>query len=210
MGGFVLLHTAPGEDRSAARTAALGAFALMGMPAPRLIQGANYMLAVYPKRQASEAGLQQFPNGDFSFACGTLIYENFVGKAAAAAFYRDYGGRSVTHAKAIGHHAVILRKGGETEIVPDSFGGFLVFYDSAGRIASASFLAVSSALDHVTLSRQGACEYVFDGVVSGNATVFDEILLATVNATIAVGGTGVEIRRHPLQAPMTVSAAPFC
>jgi len=89
MGGFVLLHTAAGEDRSAARAAVLGAFARMGMPAPRLIQGANYTLAVYPKRQASEAGLQQFPNGDFAFACGTLIYENLVGKAAAAAFYRD-------------------------------------------------------------------------------------------------------------------------
>src|SRR6266481_4618564 len=113
MGGFVLLHTAPGEDRSAARTAALGAFSRMGMPAPRLIQGTNYLLAVYPKRQASEPELQQFPNGDFSFACGTLIYESLVGKAAAAAFYRDCGGRSPPHAKAIGHHAVILCKGGE-------------------------------------------------------------------------------------------------
>jgi len=209
MGGFVLLHTAPGEDRSAARAAALGTFARMGMPAPCLIEGANYMLAVYPKRQASEVELQQFPNGDFSFACGTLIYENLVGKAAAAAFYRDYGGRSAPHGKAMGHHAVILRKGGETEIVPDGFGGFLVFYDSAGRIASSSFLAVASALDRMTLSMQGACEYVFDGVVSGNATVFDEILLAPVNATIAVGEKGLEIRRRPLPAPMTVSAEPF-
>jgi hypothetical protein len=209
MGGFVLLHTAPGEDRSAARSAALGAFARMGMLAPRLIQGANYMLAVYPKRQASEAELQQFPNGDFSFACGTLIYENLVGKAAAAAFYRDYGGRSAPHAKAMGYHAVILRKDGETEIVPDGFGGFLVFYDSARRIASSSFLAVASALDHVTLSTQGACEYVFDGVVSGDATVFDEVLLAPVNATIVVGEKGLEIRRHPLPAPVTVSAEPF-
>jgi hypothetical protein len=37
------------------------------------------------------------------------------------------------------------------------------------------------------LGTQGACEYVFNGVVSGNATVFDEVLLAPVNATIAVG-----------------------
>ena len=132
MGGFVLLHTAPGEDRSAAIAAALGTFGRMGMPAPCLIQGANYLLAVYPKRQASEVELKQFPNGDFSFACGTLIYENLVGKAAAAAFYRDYSGRSAPHTKAMGHHAVILRKGSKTEIVPDGFGGFLVFYDTAG------------------------------------------------------------------------------
>jgi hypothetical protein len=57
MGGFVLLHTAPGEDRSATQAAALGAFARMGLPAPRLIQGENYVLAVFPKRQASEPAL---------------------------------------------------------------------------------------------------------------------------------------------------------
>src|SRR6266436_3067018 len=156
MGGFVLLHTAPGEDRSAARAAALGAFARMGMPAPHLIHGENYVLAVYPKRQASEPGLEQFPNGDFSFACGTLIYQNTVGKAAAAAFYRDCGRRSLPRDKAMGHYAVILRKGGETEIVPDEFGGFLVFHDAARRIASSSFLAVASALDQLTLGAQGA------------------------------------------------------
>src|SRR5271156_6718564 len=61
MGGFVLLHIAPGEDRSLAQAAALAAFARMGMPAPRLVQGANFLLALYPKRQASEPALQQFP-----------------------------------------------------------------------------------------------------------------------------------------------------
>jgi hypothetical protein len=85
MGGFVLLHTAPGEDRSLAQAAALAAFARMGMPTPRLVRGANFVLALYPKRQASEPALQQFPNGDFVCACGTLIYEDKVGKPAAAA-----------------------------------------------------------------------------------------------------------------------------
>ena len=87
----------------------------------------------------------------------------------------------------MGHYAVILRKAGETAIVPDTFGGFLVFYDAARRIASSSFLAVASALERVTLSTQGACEYVFNGVVSGNATLFNEILVAPVNATICGG-----------------------
>jgi asparagine synthase (glutamine-hydrolysing) len=209
MGGFVLLHTAPGEDRSAAQAAALCAFARMGMPAPRLIRGENYILAVYPKRQASETALQQFPNGDFIFAGGTLIYENMVGKAAAAAFYRDRSGWSAPRDRAMGHYAVILRKGGVTEIVPDGWGGFLVFYDSARRIASSSFLAVASAVDQVTLGTQGACEYVFDGVVSGNATVFNEILIAPVNATIAVGEQRLEIRPHPLPVPTIFSAEPF-
>ncbi|HEX4616333.1 MAG TPA: hypothetical protein VH230_10510 [Stellaceae bacterium] len=209
MGGFVLLHTTPGEDRSLAQAAALEALARMGMPAPRLLQGANFLLAIYPKRQASEPTLRQFPNGDFVCACGTLIYEDMIGEAAAAAFYRDCRGQSTPRDKALGHYAVILRKDGETRILPDGFGGFLVFYDESRRVVSSSFLAIASVLDRVTLGTQGACEYVFNGVVSGNATVFDEVLLAPVNATIAVGKDCLEVLAHRLPTPATVSAEPF-
>ena len=209
MGGFVLLHTVAGEDRSTAEAAALAVFARMGMPAPRLLRGENYLLALYPKRQASEPALEQFPNGDFACACGTLIYDAVLGTPAAAGFYRDYSRRSAPRDRAIGHYAVIMRKDGETAIIPDGFGAYLIFYDAAQRIASSSFLAVASALDRVTLGAQGACEYVFNGVVSGDATVFDEVLLAPVNATITVGERRLEIRRDPLHTPRTVSTAPF-
>src|SRR5437764_3356537 len=147
MGGFVLLHSAPGEDRSSEQAAALATLARMGMPAPRLLQGENFLLAIYPKRQAVEPTLRQFPNGDFVCTCGTLIYEDMIGEEAAAAFYRDCHGRSTPREKALGHYAVILHKDGKTEILPDGFGGFLVFYDAARRIASSSFLAIASVLD---------------------------------------------------------------
>jgi hypothetical protein len=209
MGGFVLLHTVAGEDRSAMQAAALAVFARMGMPAPKLLRGENYVLAVYPKRQASEPTLEQFPNGDFAYACGTLIYKSTVGTLAAAAFYRDYIGRSAPRDQAMGHYAVIVQKDGEIAVIPDGFSGFLVFYDVARRIASSSFLAVASALDRVTLGVQGACEYVFNGVVSGDATVFDEVLVTPVNARITVGEQRLEIRRTPLPIPMTVSTEPF-
>lgn len=209
MGGFVLLHTTPGEDRSAAQAAALTVFARMGMPNPHLIRGENYVLAVYPKRQATEPALERFPNGDFVYACGTLIYQHKIGKPAAAAFYLDGKAQLAARDQAIGHYAVIVRKDGQTAILPDSSGGFLVFYDAARRIASSSFLAVASALDRVTLSAQGACEYVFNGVVSGNATLFGEVLLAPVDAAIVVGEKHFDIQQNPLQTPTTVCTEPF-
>ena len=209
MGGFVLLHTTPGEDRSPAQAAALAAFTQMGMPAPRVVRGVNFFLAIYPKRQANEPALEHFPNGDFVCACGTLIYENMVGRPAAAALYRNCNRGSAPREGARGHYAVIMHKDGATEILPDEFGGFLVFYDEARRIASSSFLAIASALERVTLGTQSACEYVFNGVVSGNSTIFDEVLLAPVGATIAIGKDCLEIRPRRLLAPTTVSAEPF-
>ena len=209
MGGFVLIHTVAGEDRSATQEAALAVFARMGMPAPRLLRGENYILAVYPKRQAQEPALQEFTDGDFVYTCGTLIYESMVGIPAAAAFYRDCGRQTAPRDQAAGHYAVILRKDRQTAVIPDSLGGFLVFYDEARRIASSSFLAVASALDRVTLGTQGACEYVFNGVVSGNATVFDEVLVAPVNAWITVGEQRFEIRHNPPPLPTAVSTEAF-
>jgi hypothetical protein len=95
-----------GEDRPAAQTAALAAFARMGLPAPRMIYGENFVLAVYPKRQSTEPAFEQFANGDFVYACGTLIYQNTVGKPAAAAFYRASGKQLAPRERAMGHYAV--------------------------------------------------------------------------------------------------------
>lgn len=68
---------------------------------------------------------------------------------------------------------------------------------------------MASALDRVTLSTQGAFEYVFNGVVSGNATVFDEVLLAPVNVTIAVDDQGLKFRQYSLPIPTVASTEPF-
>lgn len=204
MGGFVLLHTQPGEDRSAAQAAALRPFAGMGISRPRLLCADSYILAMFPKRQQSEPTFEQFANGDFVFTCGTLIYDDKVGRAAAIAFHRDYHGPPGPRERAFGHYVIVLRKGGATELVQDGFGGFHVYCDAVGRTASSSFLAVASTLDRVTLGKQGAVEYVFNGVVSGDATLFDEISLLPVNASLAVRPRGLELRRHPLR----ISTAP--
>ena len=209
MGGFVLIHTGSGENRCAMQQAAVGAFARAGLKGSRFIRGDDYLLAVYPKRQASEPSLAQFANGDFVFTCGTLIYNNLVGTEAAAAFYRDYGDLPEPRERAMGHYVVVVRKGGKTEILPDSFGGFHVFCDRGGRIASSLFLAVASALDRVSLGTQSACEYVFNGVVSGNATLFDEVSIPPVNGTIVVRERALEVVPHPPRLPTAASMQPF-
>jgi asparagine synthase (glutamine-hydrolysing) len=195
------------------RDAALDVFIKTGFTSPHIISADNYVLLAFARHQAPELALQQFPNGDFVFVCGTMFYEGAVGKEAAAAFYRDYdgslGGSSGPRDRAMGHYSVILRKNGVTEIIPDSFGGYHVFCDEKMRIATSSFLAAASSLQHLTFNPQSAYEYVFNGVVSGNATIFDEIILTPVNSTIAVRMQEMEIIEHPLRIPLTTSDDDF-
>jgi hypothetical protein len=62
-------------------------------------------------------------------------------------------------------------------------------------IVCSSFYAISLALRSLTLSRQAAYEYVFNGVVSGNETLFREVMLAPIIACL---------RRHGAQARLFV------
>ena len=209
MGGFLLVHKSDRADYKAFQAAALDAFARTGFPSPVVISTDDYVLSVFPKRQTGELALEQFPNGDFVFSCGTMFYDGLIGKAAATAFYRDYNGSLGPRDRAMGHYVVIVRKNGATEIIPDSFGGYHVFCDNETRIATSSFLALASSLDCLTINAQSAYEFVFAGVVSGNTTLFDEIVVAPINSTIAVRARKMEITRHPVPVPQTTSEQDF-
>ena len=98
----------------------------------------------------------------------------------------------------MGQYAAVFKKDGRTEIKLDQFGGYHLFYNLDARIVCSSFYAICSVLRSLTLSHQSAWEYVFNGVVSGNETLFDEVKLAPIQATIVVGPQTLEIIRPPL------------
>ena len=75
----------------------------------------------------------------------------------------------------------------------------MLYYNLDAGIVSSSFYAICSVLGRLTLSQQSACEYVFNGVVSGNETLFREVALAPIGATIRVGPRGLEIVRPALR-----------
>ncbi|MBI3711069.1 MAG: hypothetical protein HY246_25780, partial [Proteobacteria bacterium] len=169
-------------------TAAETAFSRLGFAAPTRLSDPDYELLVYPKQRRQAPNLKTFPNGDFIFACGTLIYRRRQGDEALDLFYQDISSRLDACESAYGHYAVVLRKGGATRIFSDALGSYHVFYDAAHTTVSSSFLAVASVLPRVTVATQGVYEFVFDGVVSGSATLFDEIRVLPKRGQAILGG----------------------
>ena len=106
----------------------------------------------------------------------------------------------------MGHYAAVVKKDGRTEIKLDRFGGYHLFYSLEARIVSSSFYAICSVLPSLTLSQQSACEYVFNGVVSGNETLFSEVKLAPIQATIVVSRHALEILRPRLPVTRTFNS----
>lgn len=192
MGGFFLLCTNSGQDRTCELDRLKGAFGELGFAPPELIRTENCLIAAYPNFERRLGGLQRYPNGDFAFVCGTCLSERNAGIATAASLY-DGGAEAL-----MGHYCVVFTKGGRTRIKLDGFGGYHIFYNRAAGIVSSSFYAICSALRTLTLSQQSACEYVFNGVVSGDTTLFNEVPLAPIGATIDVGARGLEVLRPSL------------
>jgi len=206
MGGFFLLCAEPNEDRAEEVTRLQGAFAELGFASPEIIKEGGYVLAAYPKFQSRSVALERYPKGDFGFVCGTCLSEG-VGLASAASLYEGVAAASPIGGDIMGHYAAVFRKNGRTEIKLDRFGGYHLFYDLEARIVSSSFYALCSVLPSLTLSQQSACEYVFNGVVSANNTLFNEVKLAPIQATIVVAPHGLEIIRPALPVIRTFASA---
>lgn len=210
MGGFFLLCRAENEKRGDELRLLQIAFAEIGFAAPELIVDDNYIFAGFPKFQAKSAEVRHFPNGDFVFSCGTCISDLGVGLAAAEAFYRHSEELPAAIDAISGHYAVVWRKQRETLINLDRFGGYLVYYNETARVVSSSFYAISSMLRSLTLSRQAAYEYVYNGVVSGDETIFSEVAVAPIGACISVGADGLKIQRPAFIVSKTVTAETRC
>ena len=207
MSGFFLVSTAGGKDRSAALAKLRGSFAAIGFAAPRTIETPDYLLALYPSIENQSIAFEPRPDGDFVFVCGTCLGGDGIGTKAANRLFACGTPAGDPQDAVFGHYAAVLRRAGRTEIRLDRFGGYHVFYNLEAGIVSSSFLAIAAALDRLTLSRQSACEFVFNGVVSGNETLFAEVAVAPIGATIRVGAGGLQLIRPPLAVPCRFTSA---
>ena len=207
MGGFFLVCAGPQEDRQADVIRLQETFAELGFAPPEIVEAQGYIFGAYPKFQNQAAGLKRYPNGDFAFVCGTCLSEK-NGLASADSLYEAAAAASPISEAIMGHYAAVVKKDGRTEIKLDRFGGYHLFYSLEARIVSSSFCAICSVLPSLTLSQQSACEYVFNGVVSGNETLFGEIKLAPIQATIVVSNRhALEILRPRLPVTRTFNSA---
>jgi hypothetical protein len=194
MGGFFLISIGPNEDRADEVTRLQRAFTELGFASPEIVKADGYVFAAYPKFQSTSVGLERYQNSDFGFVCGTCFSEG-DGLADVASLYEGATARSPMSDNIMGQYAAVFKKNGRTEIKLDPFGGYHLFYNLDARIVCSSFYAISSVLRSLTLSQQSACEFVFNGVVSGNETLFTEVKLAPIQATIIVGAQALKIVR---------------
>jgi hypothetical protein len=206
VGGFFLITTG-GATRTAELAELYQAFAQLGFESPLTIETPDCIFVAYPTIETKALALDRSPNGDFSFVCGSCFDDTRIG-CAAASLLTARRNQAVDPCDLIsGHYAAVWHVGGRTEITLDKFGGYHLFYNRPAGIVSSSFFALCSVLPRLTLSQQSACEYVFNGVVSGNETLFDEVAVAPIGAVITIGARGLDIDRPTPTPPASFTSA---
>jgi hypothetical protein len=204
MGGFFLVCRGPNRERSAESAGLRRAFAELGFDSPEIIEARDYVFAGYRTFGNGSMSLTRSPNGNFVYVCGTCLDDSGFGAAAAARLHDC--ATTMANDSMMGHYAAVLSRNGRTEIKLDRFGGYHLFYNLDAGIVSSSYYAICSVLGCLTLSRQSAYEFVFNGVVSGNETLFDEVALAPIGATIHVGAHGLKVVRPTLHVTRTFTS----
>ena len=202
MGLFFLVRG--GLDVSRSVAAAERICAKMGFAHPKILSAAGTVVYVYPKRGQPHANAITFANGDFVVACGTFIFRGEIGEAALRAFYNVFDGDVSLLDDAICHFVVIVFKSGRIHVAADRFGGYHVFRNAMATMVSSSFLVAASAIDRVTITAQSVYEYVFNGVISGNDTLFAEISLIPIGSSLAIEGESPTLQQPTLDPPRAV------
>jgi asparagine synthase (glutamine-hydrolysing) len=204
MGLFFLARA----DAKASRVAAaLGVATQMGFPPPTVLRTEAADVYLFPKRGQNAASVVTFPNGDFVAACGTFVYRAQVGEAGLRRFYEDFSGDfSILH-EAICHFAIIIWKDRRLQVSADPVGVYHIFRDELAGVVSSSFLVAAATIDRLTLATQGIYEYVFNGVISGNDTLIDELTLVPIGASLTLTAGEARLEQPRLEAPQAALPA---
>jgi hypothetical protein len=181
MGAFFLYRKNDFGDEGTRETASidrsLEVFNSKGLSISQELHFQDFDLYLYNKKAFEVENYLGFENGDFICATGTMLYKKLFGSMALENLYHDFSSvETFTDTKDLfGEFCVIIFHSGKLTLFNSASGLYHVFSDSDGKFFSSSFLALRRAVKEVTLLPQSFYEYILNGAVYGDKTLFKEI-----------------------------------
>ena len=210
MGAFLVLRKGSFPDDAHAMSEMMHSAKRMGFRNAVELDTDHYRIRLFPKIGDNHpAALERYQNGDFAFACGTLIYRGRIGRAAVDSLYRALGDSDKLPVDCYGHFALLLYRKGCLTLLGDCFGGYQIYYDMEQRVVTSSFLINAAALPSFSFSVQNVYEYIFNGVVSGNDTLLREIVRLPIGVALRLSRTGFEHHKSRHSPPVDYDDQPL-
>ncbi len=170
--GNKLLENPP-EGQSPSRRV----FAAKGLSSSGEFHHPLFDLFVFHKRSFSTENFIAYGDKGFICATGTLVLDHSVGRAALESIYASWNPEGDMTKSLRGEFALIVFKDGRLDLCQSRSGLYHIFADRTNEFISTSLLAVREACRATTLGTQEYFEYVLNGAVYGDCTLFEEIRL---------------------------------
>ena len=172
-----------------------------GFSAGERLTAGPYAVEVYPRQQDTRPPIQRFEGDDFIAAAGTVLLHSARDTDALEALYAGFTPGEPLGGEAMGMHGLVIRKRGRTFVTADALGAFPIFYSRKTSSVSTSFLALAAEAPRLTVTRQGAAEYVLNGAIVGDDTLVGEIQRLPFGAILELTADGAHLHQRAVGVP---------
>jgi len=202
MGGFLIVDKKRLLNAAEAMEEVHATARAIGFSEPLTVETLDHRMFFYPKIGGTKPiAFRSYAGGDFAFCCGTLIYSGKLAAEALDAIYQEPDPRRAVE-QCLGHFSMVIMRNGQAHVLNDSFGGYHVYYSSDFAAISTVLLFLVDLAPQLTVSTTGIYEYVFNGVVSGDATLFNQIQVLAPRAALVLSNRQTTLdAQRPLTAP---------
>lgn len=198
MSGLFLARNDGSDFPSTALTAARGAFAAQGFPAPAEHAVPGWSILHFPYIIGGPEGLL-VRGDDLAAVAGTPVIDGKFGRAAHETLL-GMDPLALDWSRIGGQFVALVRRGGRSFLFGDYFSAFQLFRDTSDRLFSTSLLAAAQAMPRLSFDPQGVYELAFNVMPIGDDTVFAE--LKTLSPFTVIELTEQGIVRHRVEKPL--------
>jgi len=202
MCAFLILRKPPTGAKPEDVGTAIGFLAEIGFSSIRELDLGHSWLWLGSGVNGKSELFESFGNGDFIAVSGTFFFKQHFDRAAVTAFLeqtRRSGKLSIENTH--GCWTMLVSLNGMLHVLTDPSGLATTFISRGGDVIGSSFLAVSAVTPRPTLCDQNVYEYVFNGSILGNGTLFENITLLPMEGRIQIDSSGVRVEAPPVTVP---------
>ena len=209
MGSFFISRNNSSSTTPAEIKHSLESFEQQGFVTPKHIASENFDLYLFSNLSpSSQINIFFVDNNNFAFYTGVMFYKSYSGSEALENIFAECQ-TAIPNWDSFSDHfhgnfCLGICKNGILTLHTDRLGVYQVYCNNSNTVISNSFIATSLASTQRTINPQSVFEYVFEGAVFDNRTLFEEVSCLGGDYTLELNNNGATRSRLPCPIPLQI------
>jgi len=154
---------------------------------PFRFNSGSWELYYYPKKLPGSRP-QVIAGKKLMIVCGTAVMPHKTSNESLRGIYECFCDTGNIPGNLSGNYFILFQSDNSIKIFTDPVNVFSIFLTEDRNVFSSSFIALVSGLDSLHINRMAVTENIVTGSVTGNETVFNEVIRLNNNLNIKIEG----------------------